>query len=99
MGAASTWARASRTTDDGRLVISGQDLGPVTRPISSDGEYEYAYTVAAEDVPSMMVALGGVSEDEDVLAILERDWSGARSYGLGAAMRESGVPYEFWNWS
>ena len=44
---------------DGQLEILGQDLGPVTRSISGDGEYGWGYTVAADDVPALVIALGG----------------------------------------
>ena len=79
---------------DGSLRISGQDLGPVTKGISPDGEYEYFYTVAAEDVPALVVALGG-QPGIDVLDLLEQRWSGDDSYSLGAAIRSSGVAYHF----
>ena len=61
--------------DDGSLRISGQDLGPVTRTISPDGEYEYFYTVAAEDVPALVVALGG-QPGTDVIDLLTQRCSG-----------------------
>jgi hypothetical protein len=79
---------------DGSLRISGHDLGPVAKNISPDGEYEYWYSVAAEDVPALVVALGG-SADGDVIDLLREHWSGMDSYGLGAAVRSSGVAYHF----
>lgn len=82
---------------DGQLEILGQDLGPVTRSISGDGEYEWGYTVAADDVPALVIALGGEA-GEDVIDVLERRWSGENVYGLGAKIRSSGVSHEFWNY-
>jgi hypothetical protein len=79
---------------DGSLRITGQDLGPVTKMISPDGEYEYFYTIAAEDVPALVVALGG-QPGTDVIDLLEQHWSGADSYNLGAAIRSSGVTHHF----
>jgi hypothetical protein len=79
---------------DGSLRISGHDLGPVTKSITPDGEYEYWYSIAAEDVPALAVALGG-QPGGDVIDLLKEDWSGEDSYGLGAAIRSSGVDYHF----
>lgn len=76
------------------LRIEGQDLGPVTEPISPDGEYEYFYTIDVQHIPALVLALGG-TPDEDVLTLLRRRWSGVESYRLGQAIRESGIPHEF----
>jgi hypothetical protein len=80
---------------DGTLQVTGQDLGPVTRNISPDGEYEYFYTIAAEDVPALVVALGG-QPGTDVIDLLEERWSGdAAAYKLGGAISSSGVTFSF----
>ena len=63
---------------DGRLRIAGQDLGPVTRPVSPDGEYEYFYTIEEHDIPALAVALGGALGD-DILAVLEERWTGSQA--------------------
>ncbi len=44
---------------EGNLHIDGQDLGPGTSMVSSDGEYEWFRTVAAVDVPRVVELLGG----------------------------------------
>lgn len=80
---------------DGALRISGHDLGPVAEFF--DGEYEWHYAVAADDVPALVVALGG-RPGEDVLEMLAARYSGAESYGLGDALRASGIRYEFACW-
>ncbi len=80
---------------DGTLRISGQDLGPVARSMSGDDEeYEWFYTVAAQDVPALVIALGG-QPGEHPIDVLEQRWSGDAAYGLGEALRRSGVHYEF----
>jgi len=84
--------------DDGSLRISGQDLGPVTRTISSDGEYEYFYTVAAEHVPALVVALGG-QPGTDVIDLLSQHYCGDASYQLEREIESSGVEYHFTNYS
>ena len=82
---------------DGALRILGQDLGPVTHMMSDDGEYEWGYTVAAENVPALLIALGGEPAN-DVIDLLEQRWSGGNVGGLESTIRASGVPYEFWSY-
>lgn len=80
---------------DGALQISGHDLGPVAEVF--DGEYEWWYTVAAEDVPRLVVALGGRSGG-DIVGLLAERYSGDGAYRLGPDLQESGVPYRFSCW-
>lgn len=87
----------ARLGTDGALDITGQDLGPVTRMMSDDGEYEWGYSVAPENVPTLVVALGGLP-GEDIIDVLERCWSGRNVGGLESAIRASGVPYAFWSY-
>ncbi len=82
----------------GRLHIDGQDLGPGTAPVSEDGEYEWFETIAAADVPRVVELLGG-RPGEDVLDVLQRHWTGARSYDLEARLRNSEIPIEISTWS
>ena len=88
----------AKVSEDGDLRIEGQDLGPITAMVSPDGEYEYWYTIQAHDVPALAAALGG-STHADVLDLLEDRWSGHESYGLGEAIRQSGVPFKFFCYS
>jgi hypothetical protein len=66
-----------RRTD---LHIDGQDLGPGTAPVSSDGEYEWFKTIRAGDVPKVVMLLGG-DADDDVLNLLEARYTGEGSTG------------------
>jgi hypothetical protein len=84
--------------DDGVLHIDGQDLGPATAIVSSDGEYEWSRTIAAADVPRLVAELGG-QPGEDVLDLLQRNWSGSRSYDLEKLLRETAIPVSLWTWS
>ncbi len=84
--------------DEGRLHIDGQDLGPGTAVISDDGEYQWFETIAAADVARVVELLGG-RRGEDVLDVLERDWTGPKSYELEARLRTSGVPVDRFTWS
>ena len=82
----------------GQLHIEGQELGPVTRSISSDGEYEYFKIVAPEHIPRLRTILGG-APGEPILDLLERDWTGERSYALEDILRESDLPVVLAVWS
>lgn len=80
--------------DDARnLHLDGRDLGPVTRPVSPDGEYEYFMTIAAADVPRVVELLGG-APGENVLRLLAGCWSGSASHELERILRESDIPIE-----
>ncbi|MEA2685080.1 MAG: hypothetical protein QOE93_275 [Actinomycetota bacterium] len=83
---------------EGRLHVDGQDLGPATAIVSSDGEYEWFETIAAADVPRVVEILGGQLGD-DVLDILERDFTGAQSYDFEARLRASGIEVNLHTWS
>jgi hypothetical protein len=94
-----SWLNVNVTLErDGTLEIAGQDFGPVTKGVSSDGEYEWFYTVAAKDVPALVLALGG-KQGTDVIDLLAQRWSGDAAYDLGEAVRSSGVEYRFSSYS
>lgn len=82
---------------DGNLQLHGQDLGPVTRSVSPDGEYEYVMTIAAADVPRF-VELAGGTPGHNVLQLLADRWSGPASFELERMLRASDIPVELQIW-
>jgi hypothetical protein len=82
---------------DGGLLIDGQDLGPGVEGVFGAGntEYEWAWTVAADDVPAALAALGG-EPGADPLAVLAR-WFGEHRTDPGSRLRDAGVPVAFWS--
>jgi hypothetical protein len=82
----------------GRLHIDGQDLGPVTRAVSSDGEYEYFKMVPKEAIPRLIELLGGKPKD-DILDLLGKSWTGEKSYELEEILREGPIEVELATWS
>ena len=84
--------------DDGDLHLDGQDLGPVTLPVSPDGEYEYVTIIAAADVPRF-VELAGGTPGHGVLGLLADRWSGPASFELERMLRASDIPVEVRVWS
>jgi hypothetical protein len=79
--------------DGGNLHIDGQDLGPAAAMVSDDGEYEWFQTIRAEHLPRLLSLLGAGPGD-DILDVLEGNWSGPRSYELERLLRESDFPME-----
>lgn len=64
--ATTIWSRNKLYVDvsineDGNLVFAGQDLDP---PGAFGAEYEYWITVAADDIPVVVAALGGTLGDD-----------------------------------
>lgn len=82
----------------GHLHIDGQDLGPRTASVSSDGEYEWFQVIVANDLPRFVELLGG-NPGEDVLDLLEAHWTGTQSYELERRIRESDIPVHLHTWS
>lgn len=82
----------------GRLHIDGQDLGPVTKFVSGDGEYEYFEMVAKADIPRLIALLGGKPED-DILELLARSWTGDKSYELERILSEGPIEVELGIWT
>jgi len=82
----------------GCLHIDAQDLGPITEPISGDGEYEYFLTIDNKDIPKLIQLLGGKAGD-DVLRLLDRYWAGDKSYELEDLLRNCEIKVGFDAWS
>lgn len=87
-----TFSLDVRLLDDGSVEFAAQDLGPITAPVSDDGEYEYWRTIAAEHVPQLVWLLGG-EPGEHVIELLARHWSGGeRSFDLEGVLRQAPFP-------
>ena len=84
--------------DDGALHVDGQDLGPGTGGVSSDGEYEWFRTIPASDLPRLVELLGG-RPGESILDLLASRYTGRASYELERVIRESGIRSELGVWS
>ena len=82
----------------GALVIEGQDLGPGTSIVSSDGEYEWSRTILPEHIPKLLVVLNAPA-DANILAVLKKHWTGDKSYELEGRIRDSDIPSKLSTWS
>lgn len=83
---------------DGNLHIDGQDLGPSTAPVSSDGEYEWFQTIQAAEVPRL-IGLLGAPPDCDILEVLQEHWSGSKAGDLERLLRGSDIHVTMHIWS
>ena len=84
--------------DEGNLHIDGQDLGPKTAVVSSDGEYEWFQTISAPDIDRLLVLLGAAA-GADVLDVLEEHWCGENAGRLEQLLREGGIKVDLSVWS
>jgi len=76
------------------LHIDGWELGDLCERVHGDREYEWTIDVAAADVPALVVALGGL-RDEDVLAVIARACAD-RPERLVETIRARAIPHRFW---
>lgn len=89
---------SARIDAGGALVVEGQDLGPGVTRVFGEGitEYEWTHTVAADQVPALIAALGG-DEGADVLDLLAGGAAGRQGENLGGVLRSHAVPYRVWS--
>ena len=88
---------SAHVDQEGNLHIDGQDLGPKTAIVSSDGEYEWFETIKKTDLPRLIGLLGGEA-NADILDVLEENWTGQRAADLEALLRESDIEVERFVW-
>ena len=77
---------------NGDLLIEGQDLGPAVEEFFGVGEYEWKWTVTAEDCERLRAALGTT----DLLAGLVEQFSGDKAAGLDDFLLANDIPYDVW---
>ncbi|MAO57628.1 MAG: hypothetical protein CL543_04975 [Alcanivorax sp.] len=76
---------------NGDLVFEGQDLGQGVRDAFGCAEYEWRWTIKAQDVETLRQALG---HRGDPLALLKKHFSGDAAAGLQGFLEEHGIPFE-----
>jgi hypothetical protein len=93
------WRRTLTLRDDGSLVLEGHDLGRGVSEVFGEGvdEYEFARTVAADQVDQLRRALG-VRGDDELRATLEKRFARpGGSHAFEQFLTEHGIRSEFWN--
>lgn len=87
----SSWRTLTARMAEGDLRIDGQDLSRTM------GEYEWAYTIKAADLPALMDALGG-SDGDDLLTLLATHCTGREAdRRLRELLGQNNIPYGFWS--
>lgn len=92
----SMWARNGlyvdvSLIDDGSLRFMGQDLKTF-----GDDEYEYALTVAPDDIPKVTAALGAKPGD-DVISLLVANAEKIIRTGERTWLQSLGIEPDFWS--
>ena len=85
----------ARLNDSNDLVIAGQDIGDTVQELLGGREYEWAWTIRAQDLPRLLTVLSAA--DGDVLAALGRRFSGNDAANLGSFLEENEIPHERWS--
>ena len=79
-------------TAEAELLIQGQDLGGY--PGAS--EYEYAFAIAPDDLPTIRAALGA-TDDDDLLSLLQAAGERIVRRGESAWLEGLGITAQFWS--
>ena len=86
--------RLTAALTGGDLVIEGLDHGAGVERIFGYREYEWVWTVKADDVPRLRAALG---DPPDLTEALHRQFSGEAAAELKPFLDSKGIPYEAWS--
>ena len=87
----------AKLTDDGNLVIFGQDIGPSVERIFGSDEYEYSHTIPAPYIAAFFELLGA-RQVTDILGAI--DHFGRRRFSeIANALEEAKkiMPIQFWS--
>jgi hypothetical protein len=98
-GSRQVWARL---TADGAVVIEGVDVGLGVTEWFGEGhnEYEWAYTIAPNDVRLLLDAAGGSDRDQrrDPLDTLQSSLSDEEAFSFHAFLDRHDIPHKLWTW-
>ncbi len=87
----------AKLTEEGNLVVSGQDIGPSVERIFGSAEYEYSHTIPAPLIAAFFELLGA-REVTDILGAIDHFGRG-RFPEIAAALEEAKktMPIQFWS--
>ena len=87
----------AKLTDNGSLMISGQDIGPTVERIFGSDEYEYSHTIPTSFVMSFFELLGA-RQVTDILGAVDNFGRGRYSEIVNALEEAKKImPVEFWS--
>ncbi len=83
---------------DGKLKISGQDIGPVVEEYFGDSDYEYFYSFNEANTKKLLEALKPGAEIKELLELLAGSFSGPDGCTmLRKLCEEENIPYDFFS--
>ena len=88
----------AKLTEDGDLVISGQDIGPSVERLFGSDEYEYSHIIPAPLIATFFELLGA-RQVTDILGAIDH-FGGLRYSEIVDALEKAKdvMPIEFWSW-
>ena len=87
----------AKLTDNGSLMISGQDIGPTVERIFGSDEYEYSHTIPALFIAQFFELLGA-KQVTDILGAIDHFGRGRYPEIVDALEKAKGaMPIEFWS--
>jgi len=87
----------AKLTDDGNLVISGQDIGPSVERIFGSDEYEYAHIVPTAHIAAFFELLGA-RQVTDILGAIDHFGRGRYQEIVDALEKAKEImPIGFWS--
>ena len=94
------WCTITARLVDGKLSISGHDLGPHVKRMLGEDEYEYARSLNEENTEKLFQELGCPdASDEEKLAKIKAVFPNDRAdSALGEFCEEHGIESSFWSW-
>ncbi len=81
-------------TIEGNVLITGSDFGDGVERLFGVREYEWAWTIPAVAVPTLLHALGAA---DNVLSALEARFSGDNAALLGSFLETHEIPTDRWS--
>jgi len=81
-------------TPKGEVIIRGRDYGDGVERVFGVREYEWVWTIPAASVPALLHALEAT---DDVLAAINRRFSGANAAGLASFLEANSIATERWS--
>ena len=81
-------------SENGDLVIEGQDIGNSVNTALGYREYEWKWTIKEADIPKLKSAL---KAETSLLAALKSRFCNENAILLEGFLNEHSIPFDFWN--
>ena len=94
------WCTITADLTDGRLSVSGHDMGPAVEEFFGDDEHEYAVSLDAANAKKLFLTLQcDDKSDEEKLQVIKRKFHGNRADSeLREYCKDHEIETSFWCW-